>query len=268
VTAWVPGCETGPQAGQSGSENLPDDGPSGGGVTVPCPCWNEPALRVTVLSQDQGNLRLQVEEVLHGELPLLLGDVIEASRSDDRLACFEGCAAVDTGEQAFAFFSPSEPALPACPEREACVAACEAQQSESERAAERDGDGDGDDDTLASSCLCRADPPRSSMSISTRSSRICGLPLLPDWSSCWEQCTQDTLDRCPPRPEQDFKRGTVRLSPWGDKIVFARNARGEISLPAAELGQLWSDQGSDERENARRCRERVGDWSTLLENAP
>jgi hypothetical protein len=203
---------------------------------------------VTLLSQDHGNLTLRVEEVLHGELPLLPGDVIEGQRFDDRFACYQGCAAIAIGEQAFAFYWPSAPALPACEERDTCIAACQAARR--------------DEGSETFRCSCRADPP-SDFATTTTS---CGLP--PVDPGCSQECEREGGDRCAPRPEQDFKRGSISLSPWGDKIVFARNARGEISLPRAELSQLWIDEGPDETQNLLRCMERVDDWSSLLENAP
>ena len=255
----VTACQSSPKAGQSGSENLPGSGGGSGGITSPCPCelkrWRSAALHVTVLAQEHGSMRLRVEEVLHGALPLVPGDVIEADRYDDALPCFQGCASVKTGAQAFAFYAPAEPALPSCAEREACIATCEAEHTGTVR----------EDVVGLGNCACRADPPSDFVSIT--GSRLCGVPYPAlDSEVCDGPCTRDSLERCPPRPEQNVKRGHVRLSPWGDRIVFSRNARGEIGVPRSELDVLWDDEGPDERENLQRCRERVGDWTDLAEN--
>jgi hypothetical protein len=85
---------------------------------------------------------------------------------------------------------------------------------------------------------------------------------------CRERCEQETADACEPRPEQDYKRGSVGLSPWAERILFARTERGELSLARDELEELWRDEGSDPAANLRACTERVGDWSRLLENPP
>ncbi len=248
MTALVAACTSAPKAGQSGSEYLPGDSP--GGSTVPCPCGPNDALRVTLLSQGHGNLTLRVEEVLHSKLPLVPGDIIEGQRYDDTFACYRGCAEIAVGEQAFAFYRPSAPGLPACEERDACIADCQA---------ERRNEG-----STTLRCACRAEPL--SGFATTTGSPSCGLP--PVDPGCAAECESKTADLCAPRPEQDFKRGTVNLSPWGETIVFARNARGELSLPRAELGELWRDEGEDHTQNLLRCRERVGDWSKLLENPP
>jgi hypothetical protein len=205
---------------------------------------------VTLLAQDHGNLTLRVEQVLHGELPLVPGDVIEAERYDDTFACSRGCAAIAIGEQAFAFYRASAPRLPACEERDACIADCQAARR--------------NEGSTTLHCACRAEPP-SGFATAT-GSPTCGLP--PVDPSCTQECESESGDHCPPRPEQDFKRGSVGLSPWGETIVFARTDLGELSLPSAQLAELWRDEGDDRRQNLLRCIERVGDWSTLLENPP
>lgn len=231
-----------PKAGQSGSENLPDDGT--GGNTVPCPCLQRDALRVTVLAQQHGNLTLRVEEVLHGELPLVPGDVIEADRHDDTFACYRGCAPIADGEQALAFYRPTEPALPPCDARDACVRACEKENATSA------------EDPWRASCQCRAEPPAGLMTAT--GSPTCGVPVYDGGRDCDETCAESTLAECVARPEQDYKRGHVGLSPWTDPIVFARTARGEVSLPRGELDKLWQED----------CQQSVGDWSRLLRDAP
>jgi hypothetical protein len=239
-----PACESAPKAGQSGSENIPGGG-SGGGRATPCPCGPYDALRVTVLSQDHGNLTLRVEEVLHSELPLVAGDVIEADRGDDIFACSLGCAPIADGKQAFALYTP-------CDALEACIQTCE---RENALGSEEPGRG---------SCECRAQPPADWST--TTGFRTCGIPYFDDFRHfCKPECEESTRDACP-RLEQDYKRGRVRLSPWGEKIVFARSARGELNLPRSQLDKLWRDEGANELENLLRCQERVGDWSQLLEN--
>src|SRR5688572_12628565 len=56
--------------------------------------------------------------------------------------------------------------------------------------------------------------------------------------------------------------GSVRLTPWGDTLLFAQTAAGDVSVPASELASLWSD-------DVDRCVERHGDvWRLLESTAP
>jgi hypothetical protein len=249
------GCSAeGPKVGQSGSEGVPDPG-GGGGSTVQCPCGvplglAPNALRVSVLAQEGDSLSLRIEEILNGTLPLVPGDVIEASRYDDTFACSLGCAPLDVGDQAFAFYYVSgEPALPPCVARAACVAACDAENAANEA------------EPWRSSCACRQPPAPTQSSVSE--SPTCGVDVFDSGRDCKEECEQETAESCPPRPDQDYKRGTVGLSPWADPIVFARTELGEVSVPIAELPQLWNDDGT----NFMTCHARFGDWSDVLTEA-
>jgi hypothetical protein len=207
-------------------------------------------LRVTLLNEEHGNLSLRVEEVLHGDLPLEPGDVIEADRYDDKLACFVGCAAIEIGDQAFAFYGPTLPTLPPCAEREACVAACKGQQASAVAESGR------------SPCMCRMDPPDDFATIT--GSPTCGVAVRDDVPDCDDECALATQDVCPPRPHQDYKRGHVGLSPWTDPIVFARNERGELSLAREELDQLWTGQDGRASDDGSSCYDRIGDWTQLV----
>jgi hypothetical protein len=250
-----PLADEGPTVGQSGSEGVPTVGqsgsegvPSGGGVTVPCPCGlgRSEALRVTVLAKKGDRVSLRVEEVLHGTAPVTLGDVIDASWYDDKLPCYLGCYSVEVGEQALAFYTPGEPALPACAARDACVAACEAENLANEG------------EVSHPQCVCREAPAMTTWG-STWESPPCGVYVVDGGGTCRKECEQETAESCPPRPEQDNKRGLVLLSPWADPIVFARGERGELSIPRDQLGELFTFSGDLDT-----CRERFGDWSDYL----
>jgi hypothetical protein len=244
----------GPKGGQSGSEELPEPEGLGGASTVPCPCGNEDALRVTLLAQDHGNLRLRVEAVLHGDLPLSPGDEIEADRDDDSLSCFRGCASLELGEQAFAFYRASAPLLPVCEAREACIAGCLVERATPEA------------DSSPGQCACRDRAPADQPTVS--GSPICGMPIVSGLGECQDECSQETAEECLPRPEQDYRRGSIRLSPWQERIVFARTERGELSLARDQLALLWSDETGDRTADLLACTKRVGDWSKLLVNPP
>lgn len=55
--------------------------------------------------------------------------------------------------------------------------------------------------------------------------------------------------------------GSVRLTPWTDPLLFAQTPAGAVSVPASELGSLWSD-------DVDRCIERHGDAWLLDTAAP
>ncbi|HEX6240472.1 MAG TPA: hypothetical protein VFZ61_06245 [Polyangiales bacterium] len=244
------GCNT-PKLGQSGSEEVPgrDPDPFPGGTTDPCPCAlvERNALRVTVLQQVDDLVRLRVEEILSGELPLVAGDELEATRYDDSLACYAGCFEVKPGDEAFAFYRPHrEPLPPTCEARSECLAACQRENIEMYGVGYR------------SACQCRAEAgPHASEHVTCGGTSYLG----PDEQGrdCRVECAQATADSCPPAPEEDDKRGTVRLSPWSDPIVFARGPRGEVSVRIAELSQL-----SASAEEYSACRERFGDWVDVV----
>lgn len=231
----------GPTVGQSGSEGVPS---SGGGATAPCPCGQRDAFRVTLLERRGDTVSLRIEEVLHGSLPLVPGVVIEGRRYDDTLACHLGCADIDVGEQAFAFYTPQEPALPACGARQACIEDCLA----------------GSEEVHRSECSCRQPAIQSGTSVSR--TPTCGFPVIGDWRSCEVNCERETAEICPPRPEQDYKTGTVGLSAWADPIVFARGDLGELSVPLAELAELLEYAGDGPGPPPYQvCIERFGQWS-------
>ena len=238
-----PLAKEGPTVGQSGSEGVPP----GGGDTVPCPCGLAEGLRVTVLARDGDRFSLRVEEVLGGSSPVGPGDVIDASQYDDTFACYRGCFSPAVGDQALALYAPGEPALPACAARDACVAACDAENLANEA------------EVYRSRCACRTDPALANRS-SAWESPTCGVPVVDGGRNCRKECEQETAETCPRRPVQDFKRGVVALSPWADPIVFARTSRGELSVPLAELGELF-----ELSRDLPACTERFGDWSQYIE---
>lgn len=55
--------------------------------------------------------------------------------------------------------------------------------------------------------------------------------------------------------ELEPAQGSVQMTAWTDELLIAQTVAARLTVPAAELGQLWS--GSPE------CRERFGDWSQL-----
>jgi hypothetical protein len=236
----------GPKVGQSGSEGVPS---GGGDSTVPCPCGARDALRVTVLGQRGDTLSLRVEEVLHGSPSVAPGDVLEANRYDDTFACYRGCAPLDVGEQALAFYAAGQPSVPPCAARDACVAACDAENNANEAEVHR------------SECACREAPENANHG-SAWTSPTCGVPVVDGGRNCPRECEEDTAEVCPPRPEQDFKRGSVALSPWTDPVVFARSDKGELSIPRDQLGELFEFTG-----DLKACVERFGDWSSYLEGS-
>jgi hypothetical protein len=203
------------------------------------------ALRVTVMAKYGAKVSLRIEETLHGSSAFAPGEVIEGTRYDDTLACFAGCTEIVVGQQAFAFFmAPLQPPAPLCPEREACLAKCEAENP--------------DEPGLPTSfaCACRPVPVDNAPGSPT-----CGTPF--GNADCQGQCSHETRGRCPPPPEPDPKRLHVALSPWSDPIVFVRGKRGELSVPLAQLEELFQLSDADQVE----CVDRFGQWSDYVESA-
>ena len=236
-----------PTVGQSGSEGVP----SAGGSTESCPCGalnGRMALRVTVMGVQDDVVTLRLEEVLKGALPLPRGELLRATRYDETLACHLGCENLVVGEQAFAFYRVIAPLLPECRARSECVEACE----ERDRAKYEEG---------FLSCQCREGGSALAFERHT-----CGGRALRDGddqeTDCRRGCEEQTADECPPRPAQDHRFGNVSLSRWADPIVFARSAKGEISVSLTQLGELLAS------EDTPACMERFGQWSDLLDHAP
>jgi hypothetical protein len=223
VAACTKGSELEYWRGQSGSEVAGNGGSSGtdvgggqnpGSLTSPCPCsfplTNESvafahdprttaALRVTLLARELqsyesrvfswcsqsrepapeptcARVRLRVEEVLAGEVPLAVGDELEAD-TDGLLPCYAGTDDVKVGEQALAQASWLSPDVP-------------------------DGG--------------------QSLPLSANALAI---------------------------------EGSVRLTRWEERILFAATEQAELRVPASELGVLSGPSDA--------CFMRFGDWSRL-----
>jgi hypothetical protein len=226
-----------PQAGGSTSDF--------GGDTIPCPCatfqfHREPpvAVRVTVEAQtgdDRFSLRLR--DVLVGSLSLAPDEIFEATW-DGTFPCYTGCSGVSVGDDAFAFYWVD---AQACPERERCIADCDAENAAN------------DEQVWESQSEC---------------SDTHVLRVFETGRDCEYECGAETAEVCPDRPEPDHRRGSVRLAPWTDPLVFARSDRGELSVPLAELDELWPTEGDATPAEIAACTARFGDWSDLLEHAP
>jgi hypothetical protein len=231
--------------GNSGAEGETEE-PSGepnmpGGSTVPCPCGalrhyrpDIPfaALRVTVVAElGDDRLSLRLEEVLAGSLPLASGEMLEATW-DGKLPCFAGCADVVVGDEALAFYSVEDAA---CEERARCVAECDAENAANQEQVWE----------LRSEC---------SDTFVARSYET--------GRDCKPECMREV--DCPERPPERYRKGSVRLAPWSDPLVFARGDGGEVSVAVDDLDELWPESGSA-REEIGACVERFGDWSQLVD---
>ena len=195
-------------------------------------------LRVKWLSQTDQLLRLEVLEVLRSGSSLAAGDVIEATWSGAAPCYYGRCPDLRVGDEAFAFYVPSRPPLPACDARASCIAQCEAERDESKLR------------WWVPECPCGG---------------YCGEPVLEEGRDCDEECEDMTADACPERPAQDDKRGRITLAPWTDPIVFVEHGEDQIAVPIDQLEGLWITHDGDAGE-LKRCRERFGDWTQLFDD--
>jgi hypothetical protein len=53
----------------------------------------------------------------------------------------------------------------------------------------------------------------------------------------------------------DWSQGTARLTPWAETLLMSATGQAQLTMPAAELDQLWSDRDQ--------CFARHGDWARL-----
>jgi len=237
--------DTGAETGGAGGPHAGGSTSDFGGSTVPCPCaafqfHREPpvAIRVTVEAQT-GNDRysLRLRDVLVGSSSLAADETFEATW-DGTFPCYAGCSDVSVGDDAFAFYWVD---AQACPERERCVADCDAENAaNNEQAWEQ-----------------RSECSATYVSRGFETGR-----------DCEYECDAETADACPDRPAPDHLRGSVRLARWTDPLVFARSDLGEVSVPLDELDELWPTEGDATPAEIEACTERFGDWSDLLEHAP
>ena len=228
-----------PQAGGSTSDF--------GGDTVPCPCGalqdrvylvRPLAMRVSVEAQTgDDRFALRLRNVLVGTSSLAPGDVFEATW-DGRFPCYAGCSGVSVGDDAFAFYWAEERT---CPQLERCLAECDA-----ENAANDEQEWEHRSECSDTYVMRGFETGR----------------------DCDPECEAQTADACPDPPEADHQRGYVRLAPWTDPLVFARSDRGELSVPLAEIDELWPTERDATPAEIAACTERFGDWSDLLEYAP
>lgn len=53
----------------------------------------------------------------------------------------------------------------------------------------------------------------------------------------------------------DWSHGSARLTPWADTLIMGSSGEAQLTIPAAELDQLWTDRAE--------CVGRYSDWSVL-----